>query len=131
MKKIGTFNSEISKVIAQMGHLDQLTICDAGLPIPESVQRIDLALSPGIPSFLQVARAVSYELKVEQIIIAQELHDTNPAFENEIMGIFPDIEVVYTSHAEFKATTTKSKAIIRSGECTPYANMILVAGVVF
>lgn len=114
-----------------MGHLDQLTICDAGLPIPASVSRIDLALLPGIPSFLQVAKAVELELKVQQIIIAQELHDANPEMENEIRSIFPGVEVMYINHAEFKELTRKSKAIIRSGECTPYANMILVAGVVF
>lgn len=131
MKKIGTFNSKISMAIAQMGHLDQLTICDAGFPIPISVERIDLALLPGIPSFLQVAKAVASELEVQQIIIANELHDSNREMENEIMSIFPDVEVLYTNHAEFKEMARNSKAIIRCGECTPYANMILVSGVVF
>jgi D-ribose pyranase len=131
MKKTGILNKDISTVIASMGHLDQLTICDAGLPIPEGVRRIDLAILPGIPSFLQVVKAVAADLKVQQIIMADELRKGNPALVKEITKIFGGIEVVYKPHDEFKLLSSKSRAIIRTGECTPYANIILVSGVTF
>ena len=34
MKKSKVINSDISRVIAQMGHFDQLSIGDAGMPVP-------------------------------------------------------------------------------------------------
>jgi D-ribose pyranase len=38
MKKNGIINSELVRVIAEMGHKDGLTIADCGLPIPEEVR---------------------------------------------------------------------------------------------
>jgi D-ribose pyranase len=52
VKKTGVLNQPISSVIAGLGHMDMLVITDAGLPIPPETQRIDLALTEGIPSFL-------------------------------------------------------------------------------
>ena len=131
MKKTGILNKEISEVIASMGHMDMLTLCDAGLPIPDSVRRIDLAVIPGVPSFLQVAEAIEKDLMVQQIILASELREKNPEMDKKIKRIFSHIDVIYKSHKEFKEISSKSRAIIRTGECTPYANVILVSGVNF
>ncbi|NLZ54216.1 MAG: D-ribose pyranase, partial [Thermoanaerobacteraceae bacterium] len=57
MKKRELLNSEISYLISKLGHTDTIVISDAGLPVPKGVQRIDLALIPGKPSFLDVLDA--------------------------------------------------------------------------
>ena len=44
MKKSALLNSELSYLIAKMGHTDTLKVGDCGLPIPQETQRIDLAL---------------------------------------------------------------------------------------
>jgi D-ribose pyranase len=129
MKKTGILNKDISEVIASMGHLEILTVCDAGLPIPESVKRIDLAVTQGIPRFLDVITAIEKELFVQQIIITNELKETNPEFDEKIRSIFQNVEITYITHTEFKELSLKSKAIVRTGEFTPYANF--VSGVVF
>jgi D-ribose pyranase len=131
LKKTGVLNQEISQLIASMGHLDKLTICDAGLPIPDFVWRIDLAVIPGLPGFVDVTKAVASELKVQQIILAEELRDKNPKFTQAIKDIYEDADVVFVPHEEFKRISTESRAIIRTGECTPYANVILISGVTF
>lgn len=131
MKKIGIINKEISNVIAGMGHLHMLTVCDAGLPIPLDVHRIDLALREGLPGFIETLEVISKELKVEKIIIASETAKISPEIKESILNIFPDQTVEEISHEEFKALTKESIAIIRTGEYTPYANVILVSGVVF
>jgi D-ribose pyranase len=131
VKKIGVLNQEISQLIASMGHLDKLTICDAGLPIPDYIWRIDLAVVPGLPGFVDVTKAVASELKVQQVILAEELRDKNPELTEEIKILFKNTDVVYVPHEEFKRLSTESRAIIRTGECTPYANVILVSGVTF
>jgi len=131
MKKNGVLNQEISQLIASMGHLDKLTICDAGLPIPDYVWRIDLAVVPGVPGLETVAKAVASELKVQQIILANELRDRNPELTNAIKNIYKDVEVLFVNHEDFKKLSVESRAIIRTGECTPYANVILISGVTF
>ncbi|WCP69758.1 D-ribose pyranase [Vibrio tubiashii] len=139
MKKSTLINSELSYLVATLGHTDEITVCDAGLPIPDEVQRIDLALTHGVPSFLETVRVLLSESQIEGVIIAEEFAKVSPAHhealvkelatESELSG--KKIEVTYVSHEDFKARTQQSRAVVRTGECTPYANVIFQAGVVF
>lgn len=139
MKKSTLINSELSYLVATLGHTDEITVCDAGLPIPDDVQRIDLALTHGVPSFIETVRVLLSESQVESVIVAQEFADVSPTHhealvkelvaESELNG--KPIEVTYVSHEEFKQRTHNSRAVVRTGECTPYANVIFQAGVVF
>jgi len=131
MKKSKLINSEISYTISKMGHTDTLTIGDCGLPIPKDVNRIDLALTHGIPTFLETLDTVLEELCVEEITIASEIKEKNIQIYNEILKRFEGIKINEVSHEDFKNLTKESKAVIRSGECSPYANIILKSGVVF
>ncbi|MDP4085816.1 MAG: D-ribose pyranase [Bacillota bacterium] len=125
----GILNSQLSKVIAETGHTDYLVVTDAGLPIPQNVERVDLSILPYLPRFLDVLKAVLSEVVVEKIILAEEVKTVSPEMNREILSLFPnDIEVVYMPHVEFKKTTKSARAAIRSGEFTPYANIILQAG---
>lgn len=135
MKKTQLLNSQLSAIIAQMGHLDELTVGDAGLPIPMGPERIDLAVAPGLPALLPCLTAIFSELRVESVIIAQECQATSPAFYAELLVLIATqdhtIAVTYLSHSDFKAQTVRSRAVVRTGECTPYANIILKSGVAF
>ncbi|MDM8127319.1 hypothetical protein AVM15_00795 [Paraclostridium benzoelyticum] len=131
MKKGKLLNSEISSVISQMGHTDSLTIGDCGLPIPKDVKRIDLALKYGVPSFLDTLDTVLEELCVEEIIIAEEIKEAAEQMYKEILNRFENVKVTMVKHEDFKVMTKDSHAVIRTGECTPYSNIILKSGVVF
>lgn len=139
MKKSMLLNSEISYVIATMRHTDLLVIGDAGLPAPDQVTEIDLAVTKGVPDFLTVLRAVLSELRVEKVVFASEIEKASPQIHEEAIAIIRQIEqeeqitvaVDYVSHEEFKRQTAGSKAVVRTGECSPYANIILSSGVVF
>ena len=135
MKKSRLINSELTAVIARMGHLDELTICDAGLPIPKSTPRIDLAISQNLPPLLSVLEAVFSELQVESVIIAQECKTQSPEFYRRLMAVIDKqnhpVAISLLSHSELKAQTSNSQAIVRTGEYTPFANIILKSGVVF
>lgn len=131
MKRNGILNSEISRVLSYMGHTDEICICDCGLPIPEDVERIDLALEIGRPSFLEVLKTVTKDMKVEKIILATEIKEHNFEVLSEVNRILNGVEVEFVSHSEFKQRTQRSKCIVRTGEATPYANIILVSGVIF
>ena len=133
MKKAGILNSEISRVLSYMGHTDQLCIGDCGLPIPEEVERIDLALAFGVPSFMQTLRVVADDMKIEKIILAEEIKTQNPNVLSEIEALFAGqrIETEFVSHSELKNLTHDCRAVIRTGETTPYANIILQSGCIF
>jgi D-ribose pyranase len=131
MKKIGILNSEISKVISELGHTDTIVICDSGLPIPAHVKRIDLALKQGVPSFMECLMTVLQEMQVEQAFVAREMDQASPELKKQ-MGLQLEGVILHeVSHEELKRLTHTAKAIIRTGEFTPYANVILQAGVIF
>lgn len=133
MKKTGILNSDISRVLSYMGHTDRICIGDCGLPIPDEVERIDLALEFGVPGFIQTLEVVARDMKIEKIILAEEIKEQNPKVLKEIMEIFKgqDIEIAYVTHSELKEETKDCKAVIRTGETTPYANIILQSGCIF
>ena len=131
MKKIGTLHQGISEVIAGMGHGDMLVIGDCGLPIPPGVRRIDLALTAGVPTFLQTLSVVQQELEIESVILAAEMAEVSPELYRQTKALLGDMQSEIVSHEEFKKLTKQGVAVIRTGECTPYANIILKSGVFF
>ena len=131
MKKTGVLNQPISSVIAGLGHMDTLVIADAGLPIPPETQRIDLALTEGIPPFLDTLRVVLIEMQVERAIVAGEMLEVSPEVYEEVRKLLGDVPIETVTHLIFKEQTRSARAVIRTGEFTPYANVILVSGVVF
>lgn len=132
MRKTKLLNSGVSSVISRMGHTDMLTIGDCGLPIPQGVERIDLALKLGVPGFLETLDTVLEELCVERILLAEEIRSASPEMHREILARFPEgVRVDYVPHEEFKRMSGQSKAVVRTGACTAYANVILCSGVTF
>ncbi|MBE5953841.1 MAG: D-ribose pyranase [Lachnospiraceae bacterium] len=133
MKKAGILNSDISRVLSYMGHTDTICIGDCGLPIPDEVERIDLALKFGVPTFMDTLKCVKEDMKIEKIVLATEIKEQNKQVLSEIEELFEGegIEVEFVPHVELKAQTKNCKAVIRTGETTPYANVILQSGCIF
>ena len=131
MKKIGVLNQDISEVIAGMGHMDMLVVGDAGLPIPLGVRRIDLAVKEGVPGFLETVEAIASELQVERIVVAEETGRVSPHIREALSRIFDGVPIEDISHARLKELCKQAVAVVRTGEFTPYANVVLVSGVVF
>ncbi len=131
MKKIGLLNSSISRVVSEMGHTDALAIGDCGLPIPKETERIDLALMKNLPTFIQTLNIVLTELQIEEVEIATETAEVSPKLYEEIKKEIGDVKITFITHEELKDKLKECKAVIRTGEQTPYANIILKSGVVF
>lgn len=133
MQKGGILNSHIAKVLADLGHTDTICIGDCGLPVPEGVQKIDVALTFGVPSFADVLRLVAKHMRVEAIHIGEPMEAENPVNYAIVDELFPvnRFDRRITSHEEFKEATRHCKCIIRTGEATPYSNIILQADCIF
>ncbi len=129
MYKTGILNSEISKLLSDLGHTDQIIIADCGLPVPEGVKKIDLALEFGKPSFIEVFNLIKAHMEIEQITLAEEMITQNNTLYQTLSA--ENIEIQTTSHEQFKVQSKAVKAIIRTGEAKPFANVILSSGVLF
>lgn len=129
MKKHGILNRHLSGALAELGHTDGVLVCDAGMPIPDGPRVVDLAFLAGVPSFAQVLEGLLGELAVEGATAAEEVRDTNPAAASLMAGHFPDL--AYVPHERLKQLTSGARLVVRTGEASPYANVLLRCGVFF
>lgn len=131
MKKTALINYRLSGVIAGMGHTDTIAVADSGLPIPRGTERIDLALTRGIPGFIDTLKVIFTELDVEEAVIASEMNEKSPGVYKEVVKLLGDIPIKEVKHEQLKDMTKDCKAVVRTGEYTSYCNIILNSGVVF
>lgn len=131
MKKSGILQGALARVIATSEHGDLLLIGDAGMPIPDGVECIDLALCEGHVPFKAALCSVLSEMTVQKAYLATETSSESPAMQQVIDAAIGDLPVERLSHEDLKALSTLCKAAVRTGEYTPYANIILESGVNF
>ncbi|MDX3414977.1 D-ribose pyranase [Streptomyces sp. MD20-1-1] len=129
MRKHGILNRHLSGALAELGHTDGVLVCDAGMPIPDGPRVVDLAFLAGVPSFAQVLEGLLGELAVEGATAAEEVRDANPAAASLMAAHFPDL--AYVPHERLKQLTSGARLVVRTGEASPYANVLLRCGVFF
>lgn len=128
MRSTGIWHPRLIEVIASMGHTDTLVVADAGLPVPSGVECIDLLWSRGEPGLVPVLSSVLSDLGVESATIAAQLDGPMLDAMHRALDGLP---ITRVDHPELKRAVSDARAVIRTGETTPYANVILRAGVVF
>lgn len=131
MKKRGILNAQLAGYIAALGHKDTFMVADAGMPIPKGVPVVDLAVVGGVPTFRQVMDAVLDEVCVERYTLAGEIEENNPALLAYLQEKLAGLPCEKMPHEELKKACAALKFAIRTGEFSPYPNVILHAGVVF
>lgn len=134
MRRTSTIiHPQLLRILAECGHTDSIVIADAGLPVPPGVERVDLAYKAGSPAFLDILDSVLAEFIVERAIISEELKVVSPAMFAAVSEKLTEIGIVIESvpHSEFKNHTRAAHAIVRTGEYTPFSNVVLYSGVPF
>ena len=131
MKRTTLLNAPLSAAIARLGHTDVLLVSDAGLPIPAEVERIDLALVAGVPTMMQTLRAISRNSRWRRRTSRTSNRKSPPKFAAELAAFLESegVELRTMSHIEFKAKSRIARAAVRTADFTPYANIMLQAGV--
>jgi D-ribose pyranase len=115
-----------------MGHTDSIVIADCGLPMPPGVECIDVSLAMGNPPFLKVLETVLADLQVERAIFASECQEHNSALLSRASKMTGEaVRVEFVAHEKLKELTHRARAVIRTGEATPFANVILYSGLIF
>lgn len=129
MKKSGILNAELAGALARLGHTDLVVVGDCGLPRPDGVPVVDLALVFGVPRFADVLEALASEIVVERCWVASEIEQANPDTHALVTRLFGDPDTM--PHEEFKRRSRDAVLFVRTGEASPYANVILQSGVPF
>jgi len=129
VRRHGIWHPRLLQVLTRLGHGDMLVVADAGLPVPRDVEIIDLVWAAEQPAFLPVLRAIVEEAVFESALVAEELDD--PAVRAAVEGLFAADALRPVSHQELKHLTAGARAVVRTGATTPFANVVLVAGVAF
>ncbi len=147
MKTKGILHNDLARAVARLGHGDMIVITDRGFPFPrhEKTECIDVSVGRGLPAFTDVVKVVLEELEIEKVIIADETKTVSPKVYEELKGIINSIknkgnDIVEENipHPDFKHMVLNGslegkemKVFVKTGEFTPYANIILVSGVDF
>jgi D-ribose pyranase len=127
----GIIHGRLAAVLAGLRHTDGLVIADSGLPVPVGgPEVVDLAVVYGVPPFGVVLEAVLDAIVVEAVTVARELPSANPACW-EHLGRVVDAPVDQVGHDAFKELVGGARAVVRTGEATPYANVLVRCGVPF
>ncbi len=129
MLKTGILHPQLSRIMAEIRHMDMLVIADAGLPVPKGVERVDLGWKQGNPGYLEVLEEIEKYMVTEKAVFAQEALVVSGELHKEALALLPEgIPVEYVPHTELKKMTEGAKAIILTGEFTGYTNVILISG---
>lgn len=127
MKKAGILNAQLICELTKIRHKDKLVICDAGFPIPKGATVVDVSLVAGIPSMLQVLKAVLNELIVEDYTVFDKMKEVNREYYDFVTGIFKVQPGFETDMDGFIEQAKEAKLFIRTGELKPCSNIMLTS----
>ena len=130
MKKGRILNKKLNTAISDMGHGDILMICDAGFPIPNEEQRIDLAITQEVPGVIQVLELIISDFIYERTIVAEEQRLYNPEHFRCVCELCRMYEVETVPHADIIGKyRDKTKYFVRTGGLEPWGNIVLISGI--
>jgi len=128
MKRGPLLHPALNHLLASTGHTDYFTVCDRGFPVPPGPERIDLALTHDIPTVLDVLKLVHADFHIDRIVIPAEVQDIAPRRVEELREIVGNIPLFPVPHLDFKRMSHTARATVRTGDSTPYGNIIIVSG---
>jgi len=129
MQEVGIVNRELARVLAQQGHGDCLMVVDAGFAIPKSADVVDISLAENCPMLIDTLQELKKFFSVEKLIFANDTKEVSPSLFNKITQLFgAEVPVELVTHPQIKELSTRVKAVIRTGDFTAFANVILVSG---
>jgi D-ribose pyranase len=131
MKKSGILNAELADTVARLRHNELTVVSDAGLPVPAHVRRVDLAVTPGVPLVETVLSLLGTEIVAERILIAEEMVEHSPHVAKAVADAFAVVPLQPIEHKELLELLPNCKAVIRTGEFSPYANVVIDCGVAY
>lgn len=119
-------NPEVAALIRRVNHTQMLLLADRGFPLPPLAHAVDLSLTADVPTIPQVLAAIAPDLPLDRLILAAEQREAAPERFAQHQAGPTRVEVV--PHLAFKRLAAQAVGYIRTGDATPYANLLLVGG---
>ncbi|MBM3833008.1 MAG: D-ribose pyranase [Verrucomicrobia bacterium] len=124
----GIINPHVSSLVCRVRHTNTLVIADAAFPFWPQIETVDLSLLKGVPTIVQVLDVLLPNWKCGEVFMAEEFKTHNDrkyqaAFKRAVRGV----KMTFEPHIEFKKRVPHAIGLIRTGDTTPYGNMILVS----
>jgi D-ribose pyranase len=127
--KTGILNPAISSLLSRIRHTNTLVIADRGFPFWPQLETVDISLVDDIPQVLDVLKAISPHWVAAQAFMAEEFLAGNPpATQAAFAAALAGINTIYEPHVIFKKRVPQAIGLIRTGDTTQYANLILESG---
>ena len=125
----GILNPRILSLLARVRHTNALVIADRGFPFWPQIETVDVSVVDDLPTVLQVLAAIRGNFNATQAFMAREFQKNNSAatraaFEKGLAGVPTKFE----PHVQFKKRVPGAIGLIRTGDTTQYANVILISG---
>jgi D-ribose pyranase len=125
----GVLNPQILSLLARIRHTNALVIADRGFPFWPQIETVDVSVVDDLPTVLQALAAVRGNFNATQAFMAREFQKNNSAatrasFAKGLAGV----PVKFEPHVQFKKRVPGAIGLIRTGDTTQYANVILISG---
>ena len=130
MLQSGILNPQLLHLLARIRHTNTLVIADWAFPSWPQVETVDLALAPGIPTIPDLLKLLEPNFKVGRIWQAEEFLSHNPKehvdlFNARFAALQGSPSVERLPHLTFKTFVPAAIGLVRTGDTTPYGNVIL------
>src|SRR5438046_6620479 len=127
MINLRILNPRVLLLLARVRHTNALVIADRGFPFWPEIETVDLPLTDDMPTVLQVLAAIRPDFQIAQACMAREFRRENStATRARFAKALAGVPVKFEPHAQFKKRVPAAIGLIRTGDTTQYANMILV-----
>jgi D-ribose pyranase len=126
MLQSGILNPDLLSLLARIRHTNTLVIADWAFPYWPELEEVDLALTIGVPTVLQVLDLIRPNFKIGEVFMAEEFHANNPKKVKDAFGKSLDgLKVSFEPHLDFKRRVPGAIGLVRTGDPTKYGNMII------
>jgi len=126
MLKTGILNPRILSLLARIRHTNTLVIADRGFPFWPQIETVDISLVDDVPTVLGVLEAIRPNFVIGAAWMAREFFQRNPVkTQGQFAAALKGIRLTREPHVEFKKRVSRAIGLIRTGDTTPYANIIL------
>jgi D-ribose pyranase len=126
MLKTGILNPNINSLLSRVRHTNTLVIADRGFPFWPQIETVDISLTDDLPRVLDVLKAIRGNFTVGKAFMAKEFRRSNTAkTRHQFEAALEGIPLSFEHHVDFKKRVPLATGLIRTGDTTQYANMIL------
>ena len=126
MLQRGILNPAINSLLSRIRHTNTLVIADRGFPYWPTIETVDISLVDGVPRVLDVLAAVRSQWRCGAAVMAEEFRSANdPVTREQFLAALQGVPLTLEPHVIFKKRVPSAIGLIRTGDTTQYANIIL------